>query len=50
MDALTTLKLEDYIHPEEKPEETSEKDWDKMNRSVTSHVLFNTRYQVSSVV
>ena len=34
MDALTTSNLEDTLRLKEKPEETSEKDWDKMNRMV----------------
>ena len=34
MDALTTSNLEDALHLEEKSEETSEKDWDKMSRMV----------------
>jgi len=31
MDTLTTSNLEDILRLEEKSEETSEKDWDKMN-------------------
>jgi len=34
MDALTTLKLEETLCLEEKLEEISEKDWDKMNRMI----------------
>jgi len=34
MDTLTTSNLEDTLRLKEKPEETSEKDWDKMNRMV----------------
>ena len=33
MDTLTALNLEDSQCLEEKTEETSEKDWDKMNRT-----------------
>jgi len=32
IDALRASNLEDSLLPEEKPKETSEKDWDKMNR------------------
>ena len=32
MDALTTSNIEDTLHLEEKLYETSEKNWDKMNR------------------
>jgi len=32
MNALTASNLEDTLRLEEKPEETSEKDWNKMNR------------------
>ena len=31
IDALTASNLKDYLHLEEKPEETSEKNWNKMN-------------------
>ena len=31
MDALTTTYLEDTLRLKEKSEETSKKDWDKMN-------------------
>jgi len=34
MDALTASNIEDTLRLKEKPEETSEKDWDKMNRTV----------------
>ena len=34
MDALTVSNLEDALRLEEKLEETSKKDWDKMNRMV----------------
>ena len=34
MDALMASNLEDTLRLEEKPKETSEKDWDKMNRTV----------------
>jgi len=33
MDTLTASNLEDFLRLEEKPEETSEKDWDKINRT-----------------
>ena len=33
MDALTVSNLEDTLQLKEKPNETSEKDWDKMNRT-----------------
>jgi len=32
MDALIASNLEDALHLKEKPEETSKKDWDKMNK------------------
>ena len=32
MDALTVSNLEDTLRLKKKPEETSEKDWDRMNR------------------
>ena len=31
MDALTPSNLEDTLRLKEKPKETSEKDWDKLN-------------------
>ena len=34
MDALTTSNLKDTLRLKEKSEETSEKDWNKMNRTV----------------
>ena len=33
MDALTAPNLEDTLRLKEKPKETSEKNWDKMNRT-----------------
>ena len=33
MEVLTTSNLKDTLRLEEKPKETSEKDWDKMNRT-----------------
>ena len=33
IDAMTASNLEDSLCLEEKPEETSEKEWDKMNRT-----------------
>jgi len=33
MAALTASNLEDALRLEEKPEDTSEKDWDKMNQT-----------------
>jgi len=52
MDALTASNLEDTLRLKEIPEVTSEKDWDKMNRtSVWSYkVLFDTRHQVSCAI
>ena len=40
MDALTTLNLEDTLHLGEKSKEASEKDWDKMNRTVRGLIKF----------
>jgi len=34
IDVLTALNLEDSLHLKEKPEDTSEKYWDKMNWTV----------------
>ena len=39
MDALTTSNLEDSLRMKEKPEETNEKDWDKMNRTVCDVII-----------
>ena len=36
MDALTISNLEDALYLKEKLEETSEKDWDKMNQMAYS--------------
>jgi len=36
MDALTASNLKDTLQLEEKPKETSEKDWDKMNQTTCS--------------
>jgi len=33
MDPLTVSNLEDTLRLKEKPKETSEKDWDKINRT-----------------
>jgi len=38
MDALTTLNLKDALLLENKPEEISEKDWDKMNRTTCGFI------------
>ena len=52
MDALTTLNLEDALFLEERPEETSVKDWDKMNRAVCgvirSCLTQHIKYQVTT--
>ena len=54
MDPLTVSNLEDTLRLKEKPKETSEKDWEKMNRTVCDlirscliqdikyHVLYET--------
>ena len=54
MDVLTTSNLENTLRLKEKPEETSEKDWDKMNmiacglirsyltQDIKYHVLYET--------
>jgi len=36
MDALTASNFENTLQLKEKPKETSEKDWDKMNRTTCS--------------
>ena len=50
MDALTASNLEDTLRLEEKPEETSEKDWDKMNittcRLIRSYLTQDIKYHV----
>jgi len=50
MDALTASNLEDSLRLEKKPEETSEKDWDKMNRTtcgiVRSYLTQDIKYHV----
>jgi len=40
MDAMTTSNLEDILYFEEKSEETSGKDWDKMNRTACGVIRF----------
>jgi len=50
MDMLTTSNLEDSLCLEEKPEETSEKDIDKMNRMacgvIRSYLVKDIKYLV----
>ena len=50
MDALTTSNLEDSLRLEEKLEETSEKDWDKMNQRacgiIRSYLTQNIKYHI----
>jgi len=53
MDALTASILENTLRLEEKPEETLEEDWDKMNRttcgliqsSLTQDIKFHMLYE-----
>ena len=40
MDGLTTSNLEDTLRLKEKLEETSEKDWDKMNMTACGFIRF----------
>ena len=55
-DTLTTSNLEDTLRLKEKPEETSEKDWDKMNRMVcglirsclTQDIKYHVLYETSA--
>ena len=56
MDVLTASILEDFLHLEEKPEEISEKDWDKMNRTtcdlirscLTQKIRYYVLYETST--
>jgi len=51
MDALTTSNFEDSLRLEEKPEETTEKDWDKMNHQVlfvTQDIKYHVLYETST--
>jgi len=56
MDVLMASNLENYLRLEEKPEETSEKDWDKMNRMVcgiirsclTHGIKYHVHYETSA--
>ena len=56
MDALTTSNFEDSPRLEEKLEETSEKDWDKMNRMtcdiikscLTQNIKYHVFYETSA--
>ena len=55
IDALTTSNLEDTLRSKEKPEVTSEKDWDKMNRIacglikfyLTQYIKYHVLYETS---
>ena len=57
MDALTSSNLEDTLRLKEKPEETSEKDWDKMNRMtcdlirscLTQDIKYHVLYETSTM-
>ena len=49
MDALTASNLEDTLRLKEKPEETSEKDWDRMTRMVCG-LINDTIHQVSCAI
>ena len=57
MDVLTTLNLEDTLQLKEKLEETSEKDWDKMNRTacglirscLTQDIKYHVLYEMSAI-
>ena len=40
MDALTASNPKDTVRLKEKPEETSEKDWNKMNRTACYLISF----------
>jgi len=50
MDALTTSNFEDTLRLKEKPKETSEKNWDKMNKMtcglIRSCLIQNIKYHV----
>ena len=50
MDALMASNLENTLRQKEKPEETSEKDWDKMNRMacdiIRSYLTHDIKYHV----
>jgi len=56
MDALTVSNLEDTLYLEEKSEESSEKDWDKMNRTMcrlvrsclTQNIKYHMLYETSA--
>ena len=56
MDALTASNLEESLRLEEKSEETSEKDWDKMNRMacgvirsyLTQDIKYHLLYETST--
>jgi len=57
MNALTASNFEDIIRLKEKSEETSEKDWDKMNRTMcglirsylTQDIKYHMLYETSSM-
>jgi len=50
MDALTTSNLEDTLRLKEKPEDISEKDWEKMNKTacdlIRSYLTQDIKYYV----
>ena len=50
MDVLTESNFEDSLRMEEKSEEISEKNWDKMNRTacgiIRSYLTQDTKYHV----
>ena len=57
MDALTASNFENTLQLKEKPKETSEKDWDKMNRTtcslirscLTKDIKYYVLYETSAV-
>ena len=57
MDALMTSNLKDTLRLKEKPEETSEKDWGKMNRTtcglirsyLTQDIKYHVLYETSAM-
>jgi len=57
MDALMVSNLEDTLRLKEKPKETSEKDWEKMNRTacdlirscLTQDIKYHVLYETSAM-
>jgi len=48
MDVLMESNFEDALHLEEKQEEISEKDWDKMNRTACG-IISLVQHKISSI-